>query len=244
MLKIYDATPLKTRLADKYLARDWIAQQIGEEHLIPLLGMWKTADDIDTASLPNEFVLKANHGSGMNVIVRDKNTADWSAIKEKFRKWLATDYSFPYFEMQYHNIPRCIIAEKYMATESGDLPDYKFFCADGEFICMYCGETYSKGIEDEKCEFFDKEFNLLPFHRTDWKRLETLPSKPANYDEMVSIAEKLSKGFSFVRVDLYDIAGRIYFGEMTFTPTGGYLPLDPPSADTWIGEKIKLPSTR
>ena len=132
-VKLYDNTPIKTRLADKFLVREWIAEKIGADYLIPLLGVWDNFDEIDFDALPNQFVLKCNHGSGMNIIVRDKKDFDIESAREKINAWLAIDYGALYIEPHYNNIPKKIIAEKFMTdNENFDLIDYKFLCFDGE----------------------------------------------------------------------------------------------------------------
>lgn len=247
-LKIYDSTPLKTRLADKCSARDWVAEKIGAEHLVPLLGVWEKFDDIDFDALPDQFVLKCNHGSGMNVIVRDKK--QWllpedsgggvEKAREKFGVWLKKNYGFSLFELQYKDIKPCIVAEKYIGSPEVNPADYKFHCFGGEV--GYIQYITDRNIETHYARevFYDKDWNVVPFIsgvRPAGEKTE----RPAALDEMLREARVLCEGFAYVRVDLYDVDGKTYFGEMTFTPDSGYAPWSPADADLMLGEKIVLP---
>ena len=164
-LKLYDSTPLKTKLADKYLVRDWVKEKIGEEYLIPLLGVWENFDDIDFDKLPDKFVLKANHGSAWNIIVTDKNSFDKKSAKQKFDKWLHTDYSIKSFELHYKNIKPLIIAEEYIEADDGDLKDYKFNfspCAkpyNFEKMLKFAN-IMSKGFPFVRVDFYENDNKL------------------------------------------------------------------------------------
>ena len=209
-LKIYDATPIKSRLADKYLVRNWVADKIGAEYLIPLLGVWDDFDDIDFDDLPDQFVLKCNHGSGMNIIVRDKAAFDRQAAREKINAWLAFDYAAqPMLELHYTRINRKIIAEKFMANgNEPDLTDYKFWCFGGKPTVVQCETDRST---DLRFDYFDMNFNHTDIERSD-HRLSDHPEKirrPKNFELMKTLAAKLAEGFAFVRVDFYEIDGRV-----------------------------------
>lgn len=244
-LKLFDSTEIKTKLADKYLARDWVAEKIGEEHLIPLLGAWDSFDEIDFDKLPDSFVLKCNHGASMNIIVKDKNKMDLQMVKEKLDRWMATDFGFTMesFELHYRDIPRKIIAEKYMKDGNlEDLQDYKFYCFHGKPV--YC-QVIGSRTTNETIDFFDMDWNHMPFTGLITKNSnETFSTKeiprPKTLDEMIRAAESMSKDFSFVRVDLYEINGKMYFGEMTFTPGSGSGSFRPDSADFELGEMLRL----
>ena len=163
-LKLYDNSPLKTKLADKYLVREWIEEQIGSEYLIPLLGVWNNFDEIDFDKLPEKFVLKANHGSHWNIIVKDKSKLDKSKAKKKFDKWMARDYAFKAgLELQYRGIKPKIIAEKFIEDTNGELNDYKIMCFNGEpkFVWVDCGR-YSNHTKN----IYDLDWNLQPFKMT------------------------------------------------------------------------------
>lgn len=245
-LKLYDSTPLKTQLADKYLVRDWVKEKIGEEYLIPLLGVYDNFDEIDFDKLPNQFVIKCNHGCGYNIIVTDKSTLDKNEAKEKITKWMNEDFAFKNgLELHYSNIQRKIIIEEYIENANGDLYDYKFWCFNGnvEYI-QFLSERNTNGL---KMAFYDKNWNKQNFvysYPLDEKNIE----KPNNLETMIELAEKLSKDFQHVRVDFYRLNnGKIYFGEMTFTSCSGTCKwaekerLIDGCTNGYLGEKIELP---
>lgn len=240
-IKLYDATPIKTRLADKFLVRSWIAEKIGDEYLIPLIGVWDNFDDIDFDAMPNQFVLKCNHGCAMNIVCRDKKTFDIESAREKINAWMSVDFGTSYFEPHYSNIKRKIIAEKFMTDgESFDLTDYKFLCFDGK--PMYCFYAQNR-TNDLTIDYFDMDWNHMDFERTETpqsKHPEQI-QKPKNFELMKKIAADLSKNFIHVRVDLYEIEGQIYFGEMTFTPLAGYINYKSPGTDEYFGSLMTLP---
>lgn len=234
-MKLYDSTPLKTQLADKYLVQDWVKKTIGEEYLILLLGVWDDFDDIDFSSLPNKFVLKANHGSGWNIIVTDKSSFDSVSAKKKFDKWMKMNYGKNNLEPHYIPIVPKIIAEEYIADVDGNLPDYKIHCFNGKptFI-QYIGE---RNISPKEA-FYDIYWNLMPFTRN-YSIFETPIAKPVNLKEMISISKLLSESFIYVRIDLYVLNDdSIKFGEMTFTPAAGMGKWTPPEYDSKMGELI------
>ena len=239
-MKLYDKNPLKTTLADKYLVREWVASRIGEKYLVPLLGVWNTFDEIDFNELPSQFVLKANHGCGWNIIVKNKEDLDIVDAKKKMETWLSTNFAFRNgLELHYKDIKPKIIAEKYITNTGDDLYDYKVWCFNGKakYIMFLSGRKTKSGL---KMAFYDREWNKLPFAYSFPKNTDEIP-KPDNLDEILELAEKLSAGFNFVRVDFYRLNdGTILFGEMTFTPAGGRCLWDPPSQDLILGEMIDL----
>ena len=241
-IKLYDSTPLKTRLADKYLVRDWVKKQVGEKYLIPLLGVWDKFDDINFDKLPNKFVLKANHGCGWNIIVKDKSIFNKADAKRKLDKWLNTNYAFKSgFELYYKDIPPKIIAEDFLENEGKDLDDYKIWCFNGKpkFI-FFLAERQIK----LKLAVYDPNWNLLPFGCS-FPQYKKLVPKPDNLDEMLNVAKVLCKDFAYVRVDLYRLDdGSLKFGEMTFTTASGMCTWDPPEYDLVLGEMITLPETK
>lgn len=237
-LKIYDSTPLKTRLADKYLVRKWIAEMIGEEYLIPLLGVWNNFDEIDFDELPDQFVLKCNHGSGMNIIVHDRKNFSIQNAREKINAWMSMDFGAFMCELHYNDIKKKIIAEEFITDgKSVDINDYKFWCFDGRVEYVQVDRNRSTNHVQR---FYTPSWEPLSFiiasHTLDNKIME----KPSSLEEMLHIAEKLSVGFSIVRVDLYCVEDKIYFGEMTFTPLSGYVRWNPEDTDYRIGFLIKL----
>lgn len=238
-LKLYDSTPIKTRLADKYLVRDWVKEKIGEEYLIELLGVYDRFEDIDFDKLPDRFVIKCNHGSGYNIIVKDKSKLDLSEVKTKLDKWMAEDYAFRVgYELHYSNIERKIIIEKFMEDFVEDLYDYRFFCCSGKVEQIWL-DVFS-GTPQHKRKIYDRNWKELNF-TVKWPRLETEIEKPENLSKMISLAESLSQGFALVRVDFYNVNSKIYFGEMTFTSMSGTGVFSSKKADLALARKIKLP---
>lgn len=240
-LKLYNSTPIKTRLADKYLVRDWVKEKIGEQYLIPLLGVYDKFDDIDFNKLPNQFVIKCNHGAGWNIIVKDKSKLDLAEAKAKVDKWISTNFAFYYgFELHYRDIKPRIIIEKYMEDDSGNLRDYKFLCFDGIVKYIWVdGERYS----EHKRNLYDLKWNLLNKKIGEGKIYQNIKNcpKPYNLDKMIEFATLLSKGFSFVRVDFFEANKKLYFGEMTFTSASGTHITEPKSFIFELGKMIKLP---
>lgn len=240
-MKLNDTTPLKTLLADKYAVRGWVKEKIGEQYLIPLLGAWDKFDDIDFNALPKKFALKCNHGSGYNVIVTDKSKLDLGLLRRRINTWMSEDYAFKSgFELQYSAIPRKIVAEKYIENNDRDLFDYKFWCFDGKVkYIQFLSERYTNA-NGAQMAFYDRGWNKLNFivaHTLDDKTIK----KPDNLESMIELAEKLSSGFNYVRVDFYDVNNKIYFGEMTFTPDSGQGKWEPEEMNLTIGRMIKLP---
>ena len=236
-LRVYDNTPLKTKCADKYLVREYVKEKIGEEYLIPLLGVYDNFDDIDFDSLPNQFVMKCNHGSGYNIIVKDKTNFDKESAKEKINKWLNEDFGTLYGEIHYSSIKRKIIIEQYIENIDGDIEDYKYCCFNGKpYYIMYCTDRASGNT---KYTFLDLNCKNLQFNchgELFTKNVEP----PINLQLMYVLAEKLSNDFKQVRVDLYNIEGKIYFGELTFTPFGGYYNFQPSEWNFKLGELLDL----
>ena len=238
-LKLYDSTPLKTRLADKYLVRDWVKKIIGEEYLIPLLGVWDSFDEIDFDKLPDQFVLKANHGSGWNIIVKDKATFDKEDARKKFDVWMHTNWAFKWgLELHYMNIPPKIIAEKYIENADG-LKDYRFYCFNGKPFQIWV-DIFS-GTPEHLRSIFDMNWNPVNMKCTWPEGGDLLREKPKNFELMKKFAELLSKDFAFVRVDFFEVEGKLYMGEMTFTPMGGTGRFEPKSWDTILGDMLTLP---
>lgn len=238
-LKIYDATPLKTELADKYLFKEWVSKKFGKEYIIPLLGVWDSFDKIDFNKLPNKFILKATHGSGWNYLVNNKSELNFTFVKNKFDQWMKTNFAFVAgFELQYLNIKPRIIAEEYNENSEGELYDYKVYCFDGrvESIAFLSGKK-----ENRRIAFFDTKWNKLNYNDT-YPIFEYDIPKPKKLNLMIEICEKASKGFSFVRVDLYILNDdSIKLGELTFTPTSGQLTFTPYEQINIFGDMIKLP---
>lgn len=243
-LKLYDHNPEYTIMADKVKAKEWVAERIGKEHIIPTIGVWDKAEDIDFNSLPEKFVIKCNHNSGTGMyICKDKTKMDENCVRKGLAKGLKEDYYAGKLEWPYKNIPRRIIAEKFLEVNKGenlDLPDYKFFCFNGEpeFCQVISGRNDIMSID-----FFDKNWIHQPFHEPKiYPFAEIEPSKPIGYEKMISIARQLAKGIPFVRIDLYNLNGHIYFGEITFFPTAGFGGFSPDEWDKKFGDLIVLPN--
>lgn len=240
-LKLYNRRPEYTNMVDKYKVRTYVANKIGEEHLIPLLGVWDTVEAIEFDFLPQQFVLKCNHDSGGWIICKDKNTLDIEHCRKFLSKRIKRNFYWNAREWPYKNVERKIIAEKYMVDESGvELRDYKFFCFDGQCKAIFIAKD--RGI-DTSFDFFDRNFNHLPF-TNGHPNAKITPEKPKNLNEMITLAEKLSEGIPHVRIDLYDVYGHIYFGEMTFFHWGGKKPFYPEVWDYTFGSWITLPQEK
>lgn len=257
-LKLYDRNPLYTIMADKVKAKEYVAKKIGEQYIIPTLGVWKSADDIDFDSLPDRFVIKCNHNSGKGMyICRDKSRMNVNEVRKGLSEGLREDYYKHGREWPYRDVPRRILAEQYMESEKpsfvnsdveekvsrvGDLRDYKFYCFNGEpKLC----QVISDRAVDEKIDFYDMNWNRIiglvgltsGVHNSD----RDMPC-PHSFEDMLSCARILSKGIPFSRIDFYDISGRAYWGEITFFPASGFGFFKPDGWNKKIGDWVKLPA--
>ena len=241
-MKLYDSTPLKTRLTDKYLVREWVKEKIGEKYLVPLLGVWDKFDDINFDKLPEKFVLKCNHGSGWNIIVTDKSKLNLADAKQKIDQWMNTDFSVcAGLELHYRPIERKIIAEEYLENNNDDLYDYKVWCSNGKADYVMFLSERKKHL---KMVFFNREWQKQNFVYSHPMNDQIIP-KPENLNEMLDLAEKLAKDMSHVRVDFYRLNdGTLKFGEMTFTSASGNCGWNPPEQDKIMGDLITLPEKK
>jgi len=241
-LKVNDRKQVYTKMVDKYEAKKYVADRIGTEYIIPTLGVWANFDEIDFNSLPDQFVLKCTHDSGGLVICKDKRKLDLKSSRRVLQKAIENNYYLRGGrEWPYKNVPHKIIAEEYMADDkqTEGLIDYKFYCFNGTPKFLYV----SKGMSNHKTAqigFLNLEWKLEKFGRSDYLPLKEIPPRPQNFEKMIDIASRLSKNIPFLRVDLYEIKGKIYFGELTFTPCGGLMPFDPPEADYEVGKLLDL----
>ena len=238
-LKLYDSTPEKTRLADKYLVRDWVKEKIGEEYLIPLLGVYNNFDEIDFGKLPNQFVLKCNHGCNYNIIVKDKSSFNKEDARKKINTWLNENYAFFALEMHYKDIPRKIIAEEYITPESSNI-EIQSWCFNNElkFISYEtCKEADTPYRQIFTPDWEPEEFLISPHH---FSKFTELPSKPKYLEELKQIVSKLCQGFKHVRIDFIVVNGQLKFREMTFTSGGGLSRFKPQETKYKLGEMIKL----
>lgn len=241
-LKLYYRNPIQTKLVDKYAVKEYIKEKIGEQYIIPTLGVWDHFDEIDFDRLPNQFVLKCTHDSGGLVICRDKTSLDKKAAKTKIEKCLASDYYKAGREWPYKNVPRRIIAEKYMEDESGyELKDYKFFCFNGR--CEYFKIDFDR-LTEHHANYFSRDCQLMLFGEALCPPVyDRELSIPTSINEMIGLSEKVAAdiGCPFVRIDFYNIRSKVFFGEITFFPAAGTGKFVPENWDTILGEKIVLP---
>ena len=240
-LKLYDRKPIYSTMVDKYEAKRYVANIIGEEYLIPTLGVWDSFDEIDFNSLPNQFVLKCTHDSGGIVIVKDKAKLDIPVTKKKINAHMKKNYYWHGREWAYKDVKPRIIAEQYMEDEeTGELRDYKFFTFGGKVKALFIASDRQKKSEDTKFDFFDENGNHLDI-RNGHPNADVPPKIPKNFEEMKRLAEILSKGSIQMRVDFYEINGKTYFGEMTLCHWNGFTPFDPEEWDYTFGSWIELP---
>ncbi len=240
-LKVYNKNPAYTQMVDKHAVKAYVADLIGEEYIIPTLGVWDRFEDINFDELPEQFVLKCTHDSGGLCICTDKSKFDIEAARAKINASLARNYYWECGrEWPYKNVPPRIIAEQYMIdSTTEELRDYKFFCFDGRVDCvMVC---LDRATGDTKFYFFNREWELLRYNKRGLAAPEgfSIP-KPANMDEMFDIAERLSQNLPFARIDLYSVEDKTYFGEITFFSDGGYDANILPETDARWGEMIKI----
>jgi len=237
-MKLYDSTQEKADLSDKYLVRDWVKERIGEKYLVPLYGAWDRADDIDFDALPDSFVLKTNHSSSWNIIVKDKSKLDVKQARRKLNRWMKMDYSFCCgLQIHYSLIKRKIIAEKYLENKDG-LDDYKFLCFNGE--PKYIWKDVGRFSGQHYRTFYDLDWKMQDF-RYQYPTLDQSDEPPVCLKEMTELARTLSQGFPHVRVDFYEVDGRVYFGEMTFTCCSGIDRFYPREMDDIMGSYFELP---
>jgi hypothetical protein len=239
-LKLYNRKSEYTKMVDKIEVRDYIAKTIGEEYLIPLIGVYNSFEEINFNELPDKFVLKPNHTSGDVFICKDKSKINSIDLKNDIDRWLKRKYYWAHREWPYKNVKPRIICEKYMVDESGyELKDYKFMCFNGKVKCSFVG--LNRGSKSGlNIDFYDIDWKPMPFERH-YPKSGTMTPKPINYLTMIKLAEKLSGNIPFLRVDFYEINGAIYFGELTFFPGSGYEEFTPERYDYELGNWIKLP---
>ena len=235
-IKISDWLEDKSDFVDKYKVREFIKNEIGEEYLIKLLGVYDNVEQIEFDKLPQSFVLKLNNGSGYNLIVKNKDDINELQTRELLNEWLKSDFYKVSREKQYKNVKQLLICEEYLEDDSGELRDYKFFCFDGKFKFVQVDSgRFSEHIQN----FYDNKWNKLDFTYVCEKN-DIIDIKPEKYEEMITLAEKLSSQFPFVRVDFYYINNKIYFGELTFTPNNGMESIKPIERDTEIAGWIDI----
>ncbi len=241
-LKLHDRKDIYTTMVDKYEAKKYVAKIIGEEYIIPTLGIYNSFDEIDFNRLPKKFVIKCTHDSGGLVICKDKEKLDKKMARKKIERSLKRNYYYGNREWPYKNVkPRIIIEELLEDKESPStsMRDYKFFCFDGKPEIMYLSE----GLENHataSMSFYDMDFKLTDCKRRDYKKLDYTPKKPKNFEKMKEYSAVLSKGIPHVRVDWYEVNGKLYFGELTFSSCGGFMPFESEEWDRRLGDMIDL----
>lgn len=240
-LKLYYRDSKYTEYVDKYKVREYIQEELGEEYLIPLLGVYEKVEDIIWEDLPEQFVLKCTHGSHCNIICKDKSKLDIKKASKKLNKWMNKSWYWFGREWPYKNVERKIVCEDFMLDEQfDDLPDYKFMCFNGEpkliLVCRNRTEESSGNYD-----FYDIDWNITNISRPK-KSFSSEPiKKPKGFDTMLKIAKKLSEGLPFSRIDFYEVNGKVYFGEITFFPASGLSKFEPEEYDEILGEWIVLP---
>ncbi len=238
-LKLNNIHPEYSKLVDKIEAKQYVASVVGSRYIIPTISVWDDVSEIEWEKLPEQFVIKVSNDSGGIVVCKDKATLDIAEATSKLSKNLRRSYYKYNKEYPYRYVTPRILAEEYKEDESGGLLDYKIFCFDGEPKLLFVASDRQSRTEETKFDFFDLEWNHLPIingHPNSGKTIE----KPENFIEMLEIASKLSKGMRHVRVDLYNIGGQVYFGEMTFFHWSGLVPIQPYEWDVKMGDYLIL----
>ena len=240
-LKLYDRNPKYTKMVDKYEVRNYIKEKIGEQYLIPVLGIWNTPEEIDFENLPERYVLKCTHDTGSVIICDRKNKLNLKKIKRKLKKHLKKNFYIEAREWPYKNIKPRIIAEEYMEDKNRkELTDYKIYCFNGK--CEYVMTCIDRKKGKTKFIYFDRKWNMKKEFSSDGLKYgnEIKIDCPKNLEEMFQIAEKLSEGIPFVRVDLYEVDGKVYFGEMTFFPSAGFDNTRTTECEEYLNKSLKL----
>ena len=239
-LKLYDSTPIKTQLSDKFLVREFIKKEIGEEYLVPLLGVWNNFNEIDFNNLPNQFVLKCNHGSGYNIIVKDKKKFNKNKAKQKINTWLKEDFSYRCgYEMHYSNIERKIIAEEYINPQISNI-EIQAWCFENE-VKFFSYET-CKNEKDKRRAIFSTDWELLDFIISPqaFSKFDIIPQKPSQFEKIKEISKKLCKGHKYIRIDFILVSNEIKIRELTFTSGSGLSNFSDEQKKYEIGQYIKI----
>ena len=245
-LKLYDRNPIYTTMVDKHRVKEWIANKVGEEYVIPTLMVYDSVDEINLDQLPQKFVLKCNHDSGSVVICHDKSMFDLESAKKKLGWALKHNYYWNSREWPYKHVKKCVIAEQFLeVTEDhnivGSMPqDYKFYCFNGEPRLFYITSDRENNGEVRE-DFFDLNGNLLKLNQVGYYNNPNTPALPKNLGKMIAMARVLAKGTYHLRVDFYEVNGNIFVGELTFFDGGGYVEFIPTEYNAILGSWIHLP---
>ncbi len=237
-LKLYDRKDIYTIMVDKFAAKQYVEKIIGKQYIIPTIGLYNSFEEINFNDLPSQFVMKCTHDSGGIIIVKNKKEIDFSSVKKKIKKFLKRKYYYVHREWPYKNVVPKIIIEKYMKDKvSDELIDYKVMCFNGiPKIIFTCTDRFKDSL---KVTFFDLNWNKMPFERKYPSSNEKI-SKPVNLNEMLKLSKKLAQDIPFVRIDWYEINGKLYFGELTFFPGSGYEVFNPIEWDKKLGDMLEL----
>jgi hypothetical protein len=242
--KMHGYEPFHTMVADKYAVREWVAARVGERYLIPLVAVSDDAERLDLAGLPEPCIIKTTHASGQNVIIQDKRRVEEESLKTQFRRWMSQNEYYLSREPQYRDIKPRLIVEELLTDADGKIPmDFKFHCFHGTVGLI---QVDIDRFTDHRRNLYDVNWQLLPFTWCLWKKNRPLwpngraVARPGNLEEMIAVAQTLSKEFDYLRVDLYNCDGKIYFGELTLHHGGGWERFDPPFYDAFYGEKLHL----
>jgi hypothetical protein len=243
-LKVYNRKAEYSTLVDKYSVKQYIADKLGERFVVPVLGVWDRPEDIEWDKLPERFVVKCSHDCGGSVICRNKAELNIEEATKKLKQAFSQDYYIANGrEWPYKNVVKRIFAEQFLVDKDGHLNDYKFFCFGGE--PKYCSVISGREVKKVCIDFFDKDWNHQPFHQPGFYPFaETEIKKPECYDQMWEYARILAADKPFVRIDFYEVDGKVYFGEVTFFPTSGFGPFAPEEWDMTFGSWINLPPKR
>lgn len=237
-LKLYDRKDIYTKMVDKYEAKKYVSNVIGEEYIIPTLGIYDSFEEIDFSILPEQFVVKPTHTSGNIFICTDKSKINYKDLKKETTKWLNRNYYYSGREWPYKSIKPRIIIEEYMEDKNTkDLLDYKLMCFNGKVKCSFVCSNRKKELY---VDFYDLNWNKMPFERH-YKNSKKIITEPRNYKLMIELSEKLAKNIPFIRADWYEINERLYFGELTFYPGSGFEEFKPEKWDEILGQMIELP---
>lgn len=245
-LKLYYHRPDYVKMADKEAVKGYVANTIGQEYVIPILGKWNNVRDIEWDSLPRQFVLKTNHDGGNFgiIICKDKNSLNKKKAQRRLQKSLNRNTYLLGREWPYRDIPRKVFAEQYIEDPIvGELLDYKFFCFDGKVKMLFVASGRQDGSSGIKFDYFDENYQPLNVQQTH-PRSANPPEKPVNFELMKKLAEDLSSGIPHVRVDFYNVNGKIYFGEYTFFSYGGWAEFHPEEFDYILGSFLQLPNEK
>ena len=240
-LKLYDRKDIYTTMVDKYEMKKYIQERLGKEYVIPTLGIWNRFQDIEFSKLPEKFVLKCTHDSGSTIIC-EKSKIDYKLLKKTINKYLKQDFYYPFREWPYKNVKKRIMAEEFKEDYTGSLIDYKIYSFNGK--CDYVMTCLDREKENEKTKFiyYDRNWNLKKeFSQDGMKYGDKINLKrPKNLEKMFEFASELSKGIPFVRVDFYEVEDKLYIGELTFFPSGGFDDTRTDDATKYLDEQLKI----